>query len=130
MLRLRGNFYRKFAELFIGRSKVSYAIFFGTLFEKNPSLVKISVRVIVFSFEALAVDFSDAQRKGLVTALTLLAKKAACQLNDEEIKNKTLLSLKGCDFHFQQSLRKVAQSGALSNNKKFITHTNPCFQLM
>jgi hypothetical protein len=116
------------ATAFLERAdEASYATFFRTLFEQNPTLVKISVRDIVFSFEALAVDFSDAQRKGLVTALTLLAKKTGCQLNDEEIKTKVLLSLKGCNFHFQQSLRKVAHSGALSNNaykSVFTAHVN------
>ena len=124
----RGRCYR-----FLGTRWWSFIcnIFWHFIWEKFPpgvTLVKISVRDIVFSFEALAVDFSDAQRNGLVTALTLLAKKAGCQLNDEEIKNKTLLlSLKGCDFHFQQSLRKVAHSGALSNNaykSVFSTHMN------
>jgi hypothetical protein len=116
------------ATAFLERAdEVSYATFFGALFTHNPKLVAISVRDIVFSFEALALDFSDAQRKGFISALILLARAAGCQLSDEEIKTKALLSLKGCGFHFQQSLRKVASSGALRDNafrSVFTSHVN------
>jgi hypothetical protein len=116
------------ATAFLERAdEVSYATFFGTLFKHNPKLVAITVRDIVFSFEALAIDFSDAQRKGFITALILLARAAGCQLSDDAIKTKALLSLKGCGFHFQQSLRKVASSGALRDNSfksVFSSHVN------
>jgi len=62
-----------------------------------------------------------------ISALILLARAAGCQLSDEEIKTKALLSLKGCGFHFQQSLRKVASSGALRDNafrSVFTSHVN------
>jgi hypothetical protein len=72
------------ATAFLERAdEVSYATFFGTLFKHNPKLVAISPRDIVFSFEALALDFSDAQRKGFISALILLARAAGCQLSDE-----------------------------------------------
>jgi hypothetical protein len=116
------------ATAFLERAdEVSYATFFGTLFKHNPKLVAISPHDIVFSFEALALDFSDAQRKGFISALILLARAAGCKLSDEEIKTKALLSLKGCGFHFQQSLRKVATSGALRDNafrSVFTSHVN------
>jgi hypothetical protein len=96
--------------------EVSYATFFVSMFKQNPAILKVSSRSIDFSFEAMALDFSDAQRKGLVTAVCTLALEGACQLSRVDIERLVLLHVKGCEFHFEQSVTKVHKSGALSSH--------------
>jgi hypothetical protein len=64
----------------------------------------------------MCVDFSDAQRKGLLNAVIKFAREAGCLLPDDAIMKQLMLKLKGCNFHFQQSVTKVAGSGALQHN--------------
>ncbi len=97
-------------------NEVSYATFFKALFKHNSDMLKVTARDITFSFDAIAVDFSDAQRKGLVTAVYTVALERGCQLSRVDVEKRVLLQLKGCEFHFEQSLTKVARSGALSAN--------------
>jgi len=94
----------------------SYSTFFKTLIKHNPTLIIVTSTDITFSFEALCVDFSDAQRKGLVNAVIAVVRSRGCHLSDQQIQAKVLLYLKGCEFHFEQSLTKVDRSGALSKN--------------
>jgi translation initiation factor 2 beta subunit (eIF-2beta)/eIF-5 len=105
------------ATAFLERTDAAaYATFFKALFRNNPSLITVAAQVVTLNYEALAVDFSDAQRKGLIAAVIALARQGGCRLGNDEIEKIVLLKLKGCAFHFQQSVRKVSQSGALSDN--------------
>lgn len=105
------------ATAFLERTDaVAYTTFFKALFKHNPTLVTVTTQGITFSFEALAVDFSDAQRKGFIDAVIALAHQVGCRLTDCEIETSVLLRLKGCAFHFKQSVRKVSQSGAFIGN--------------
>jgi hypothetical protein len=105
------------ATAFLERADaVSYKTMFHTFFIHNRTLATISKRDLKFKFEAFAVDFSDAQRKGFISAVIQLARESGCDLTDPEIETKCLLVLKGCEFHFKQSVTKVAASGALAGN--------------
>jgi hypothetical protein len=105
------------ATAFLERAdEISYATFFKTLFRHNPTLITVTATNVTFSFEAFCVDFSDAQRKGLMNAVCTVAHGQGCRLTKFQIEAAVFLSLKGCEFHFQQSLTKVAKCGALAKN--------------
>jgi hypothetical protein len=91
----------------------SYTTFFKTLFKHNPTLIIVTSTDITFSFEALCVDFSDAQRKGLVNAVIAVVRCRGCHLSDQQIQTKVLLYLKGCESFLTCRL-----------NRKIITESN------
>ena len=94
---------------------VSYEVCFSSLFRHNPGLITVTSNTITLNF-TMCVDFSDAQRKGLLNAVIKFARDKGCLLAHDEIGKELMLSLKGCNFHFQQSVTKVARSGALLHN--------------
>jgi len=102
---------------------VSYEVFFLCFFRKNKKLITVTHSSITFSFTALGVDFSDAQRKGIVNAVIIIARENGCQLSSQEIERLVLLILKGCGFHFDQSVEKVSKSGALLHHRAKVSFT-------
>jgi hypothetical protein len=89
------------ATSFLERAdEASYATFFRTFFEQNPTLVNISVRDFNFSFEALAVDFSDAQSK-CIAAHTMMPLSFMLQDTAAALGESSKMGQTGTPFRFR-----------------------------
>jgi superfamily II DNA helicase RecQ len=90
----------------------AYMRMFYLLFTKNPSIYRrnLEARVIDLLFDVCIVDFADSQRKGFIQAVLRLHREAfgASAPFDE---NRHLAKLKGCKFHWKQSVKHCSHNG-------------------
>lgn len=107
-----------------GLDEESYAAHFYALLLHNRTLMKKENGKWTLATKGFLVDFSDSQRKGFLKAcgMFILTKNGVLKTEPEYFERASRLGeqfaefLHGCEFHFQQSVRKVV------SNSKLVPH--------
>jgi hypothetical protein len=83
---------------------------FLTFLRHNPSLWTSVSGSLVLRFESYLVDFSDSQRSGFLQAIDCLWRDTCSQEFSAKVRQSFAAKLKGCYFHYCQSIRSCSHS--------------------
>ena len=70
----------------------------------------------MLNFHCVVVDFSDSQRNGFISAVRKLWHKNCSTPFNESHRQQFLANLKGCLFHYKQSVKNVKNNGNVVNS--------------
>ena len=88
----------------------AYKRAFYTFLKKNPALWMVQDGMLVLMFCCIVVDFSDSQKNGFVAAIEKLWMELSLGPFSERTKLQFWRNLKGCFFHWKQSVKHVAHN--------------------
>jgi hypothetical protein len=109
----------------------AYARAFYTFLKTNPQLWRVEDFKLELLFSCVVVDFSDSQKNGFVMAVKQLWQEHCRAEFTEEDSRRFLANLKGCYFHFMQSVRNVKNNGNIvpaSKVSEFEALTNEMYR--
>ena len=93
-------------------TSAAYMRMFYLFFTKNPSIYRrdFEAKVIELLFDVCIVDFADSQRKGFIHAVQMLHQEAFGTSAPFD-ESRHLAKLKGCKFHWKQSVKHCSHNG-------------------
>jgi len=94
----------------------AYKRMFLTFLKKNPLLWNVVNGNLVLLFDACLVDFSDSQRRGFIEAVEALWRLVCTNPWTEAVKRAFMLKLKGCYFHYCQSVTSCCKNSRVVPN--------------
>ena len=91
----------------------AYCLVFYTFLRTNTALWEVRDDELHFNWCCVCVDFSDSQRNGFLKAVEMLWKSVCRAPFTAAVKKRIEQLLKGCKFHYLQSVTNVSKNGSI-----------------